>query len=399
MIAVVLLGALAMSATPGTAPPPRRAVFPPTRSGVHLNLVFNYAVPDLRREIGVVDVVWGSRSPLPRQVFNQFYTPFERDGPYAGTHRLAWFERYHPDWIEYRCDRKTPAWEFGDRSDVPIDIADPAVLQYQRSGAVDPAFAAGYRSIDFDNLSLGNYALRCGHYTTSKTWVAQYSGQWSDAHYRADVLAWAQSTYAYIHAYSATATMAINYSIQPQFGLRENYALMTSTDEVLDERGFTNWGSRSDNAIVGLEWRQIVAMIAALQRNGTCYMENGEEPGPSQKISQAERLWVVANYLLTRDDCTYVWMSGFTASGAQEYGTMWLYPEYDLRIGAPLGSMTAEGRGWHRAYSNGLALVNPTTTSAAFALKGTYRDENGTRYSGRIVLPAASGEVLLGPVH
>ena len=100
-----------MSATPGTAPPPRRAVFPPTRSGVHLNLVFNYAVPDLRREIGVVDVVWGSRSPLPRQVFNQFYTPFERDGPYAGTHRLAWFERYHPDWIEYRCDRKTPAWE------------------------------------------------------------------------------------------------------------------------------------------------------------------------------------------------------------------------------------------------------------------------------------------------
>ena len=40
---------------------PRRNLFPPTPGGIHLNLVFNYRVTNLHREIGVVDVVWGSR--------------------------------------------------------------------------------------------------------------------------------------------------------------------------------------------------------------------------------------------------------------------------------------------------------------------------------------------------
>ena len=83
----------------------RRGEFPPTPAGIHLNLVFNYRVKDLQSEVGVVDVVWGSRSPDPKKVYNQSYTTFERDDPYGPLHSLAWWKQHHPDWIEYRCDR------------------------------------------------------------------------------------------------------------------------------------------------------------------------------------------------------------------------------------------------------------------------------------------------------
>jgi hypothetical protein len=259
----------------------RREQFPPTAGGIHLNLVFNYLVKDLDRELGVIDIVWGARSPRPTQVYNQFYTPFERDGPYGTSHGLAWWKRNHPDWIEYRCDRRNVAFEFGERRDVPFDIANPAVLAYQRTSAVDPALGAGYRGIDFDNLELGNYWHRCGHYDGAGKWVRQYSGQAGDPKYTTGVLAWARSTFAYIHRYSHAATMAINFSYDSGFNAETNHALTLTTDEVLDEGGFTNYGTQGQNVTTPQEWRNIVGMIHVIQANNGCYMENGEEPSLS----------------------------------------------------------------------------------------------------------------------
>lgn len=386
-------GAFGASGTPDLAP--RRAQFPPTQSGIHLNLVFNYRVRDLARESGLVDVVWGSRSPDPKQVDNQFYTPFERDGPYGRPARtLAWWKRNHPDWIEYRCDRTRVAFEFGE-PDVPLDIANPAALAYQRRAAVEPALAAGYRGVDFDNLELGNYWHRCGHYDAAGGWVAQYTGKDDDPQYTADVIAWARNTFGYIHRHSATATMAINFSYDPGFSESENHELATLTDEVLDEGGFTNYGSTGDNVTTPQEWRQIVGLIRAVQSNRGCYVENGEEPSLSKAITQTERLWVAANYLLTRDDCTYVWMSGFTKNGAQDYGRILLYPEYRLPVGRPIGPPQRVGGAWLRTYSGGLALVNPTERGVTIALHGRYVDENGRRYARSIELPKTSGQILL----
>jgi hypothetical protein len=373
----------------------RRSEFPPTPSGVHRNLVFNYLVKDLRREIGLVDVVWGARSPYPKAVVNQFYTPFERDGPYGTSHGLPWWKRHHPDWIEYRCDRKSVAFEFGERRDVPFDIANPAALAYQRKSAVDPALAAGYRGMDFDNLELGNYFHRCGHYTAARKWVQQYSGKDADPRYTRDVIKWAQGTFAYIHNYSPTATMSMNFSYDSNFSAADNDALARQADEVLAEAGFTNYGTKGQNYTTPQEWRQIVGLIRVIQSRKGCFMENGEEPGLSRRISQRERLWIVANYLLIRDDCTYMWISGFTASGGQDYGRILLYPEYDLAVGKPTGDAEPIHAAWQRAYGGGLALVNPSKRRVIVPLHGTYVDENGKRYARSITLAATSGQILL----
>jgi len=374
---------------------PRRDRFPATPGGVHLNLVFNYAVKNVRREVGLIDVVWGASSPQPRSVYNQFYTPFERDGPYGTSHDLAWWKRNHPDWIEYRCDRKHVAFEFGERGSVPIDIANPAVLSYQRTYAVDAALSAGYDGIAFDNLELGNYWHRCGHFNASNAWVQQYTGKDEDTPYTSDVLAWAAGTFSYIHRHSATGTMAINFSYDAAFSASDNRALAVETDELLDEGGFTNYGTKGHNVTTPQEWRNVVGLIAAVQANRGCYMENGEEPGLSKAITQPERLWVVANYLLIRDDCTYVWMSGFTKNGGQDYGRILLYPEYELAVGKPKGSARDAGGAWERPYGSGLALVNPSDRDVKIPLQRSYVDENGNEYSGSITLARQTGQILL----
>src|SRR6202041_23615 len=180
-------------------------------------------------------------------------------------------------WIEFRCDRKHVAFEYGERN-VPFDIANRGVLAYQRTGAVDPALDAGYQGIDFDNLELSNYSRRCGHYPGSGTWVAQYTGKPVDPNYLHDVLAWSSGTFAYIHKFSPTAVMAINFSYDSNFGAQRNHDLATHADELLDEGGFTNYGSKGHNVTSTQEWREIVGMIGAVQANQGCYMENGEEP-------------------------------------------------------------------------------------------------------------------------
>ncbi len=375
---------------------PRRALFPATPSGVHLNLVFNYDVRDVEREIGRVDLVWGASAPKPRQVYNQFYTPFEREGGYAPVeHSLAWWQRHHPDWIEYRCDRKTVAFEFGDTNDVPLDMANPAFRAYQQQAEVERALRAGYNGAAFDNLELGNGFARCGHFTLAGAWVRQYTGRWDDPAYANDAIAWAKATYTALHAYSPTATMAINYSYESGFTFERNYALMSSTDLLFDESGFTNWGATGHNRLSPAQWRDVVRAIGALQRNGNCYTENGEEPAPSAKITQAERLWVVGNYLLTRDACTFMWISGLGPHGFQEYGRMLFYPEYRLDVGAPTGTMQAAGNGWQRAYGHGLVLVNPSSQRVRFRLTQKYVDENGTPHAGSIVLAPATAQILL----
>ncbi|HTU81163.1 MAG TPA: hypothetical protein VMF61_03485 [Candidatus Acidoferrales bacterium] len=387
----------AVALRPASAPaPPRRGEFPSTVSGVHLNLVFNYDVRDVDREIGRVDVVWGASAPKPPQVYNQYYTPFEREGVYGPVyeHSLAWWKARHPSWIEYRCDRATVAYEYGDAHDVPLDIANPQFRAYQQARSIAPALAAGFNGMAFDNLSLGNFSRRCGHFSGSGRWVAQYTGAWSDPAYQRDVIAWAENTYAFVHGYSATATMAINYSYQSGSSFGQNLALMTATDEVLDERGFTNWGS-TPNVAGPAEWRDIMRAIRALQKHGTCYMENGEEPGPSRAIAQAERLWVVGNYLLTRDACTYTWMSGFGSRGQQEYGRMIFFPEYRVNIGTPSAAAVPQGGGWERRYSGGLVVVNPSSRRARFPLAHRYFDENGARYTGSIGLEPGTAQILL----
>lgn len=80
--------------------------------------------------------VWGASTGATLKTFEQYaprtvlskYFPYSRD-PDA-KHDIAFWKRFHPDWIQYECDGKTPATLYGG-ANVSLDISNPEVRQWQ----------------------------------------------------------------------------------------------------------------------------------------------------------------------------------------------------------------------------------------------------------------------------
>jgi hypothetical protein len=373
----------------------RSGRFPDTRTGIHLEMVFNlvpFQTGHLSDESGVIDVVWGSYSPdQPPDVVNAFYIPFSVDDPFSSnSHDIAWYQANHPDWMEYKCDRVTLAYQFGDTARAPLDFANPAVRAYQWSSAIDPALAAGYESVAVDELSLFNDFHRCGHFDPSHNWVGQYSGNASDPKYRRDVLKWQSLTFRHIHKQSRSATMQLNAPYDPRASIDDNRTVMTTTDLLFDERGFTNYGN-VPNVPTPQEWLTIVDYLNYVQSQGVCYMLNGEEPGESADITPQERQWAIGNYLLVKGDCTYMYMTG-----QQKYGDIVTFPEYSIPIGRPSGAMFQAQGVWERDFGGGLTLVNPYDNTAVVALPhGHWKDVDGHAVASPVTLQRQTALILL----
>jgi len=382
------------SSLPRPSTKARTQFFPDTTDGIHLEMVFNYNVNKPDVEQGKVDMVWGSSfATQPAGVYNTSYIPYSVDN---FSNSVAWYQRNHPDWLEYQCDKKTLAFQFGGATRAPLDFANPEVRAYQWANWVDAPLARGYHGIAVDNMGLTNAWQRCGHFDRSGHWVQQYTGRTEDSVFRHDVLGWEAATYEHIHNYSKTATMQVNVSYQFSEPQADSLQLMTTTDLLFDERGFTNNGAPGQNVPSPKNWKEIVDAFKYVESKGVCYTMNGEEPEPTNEIGQKERLWVLSNYLLLKERCTYVSITGIT-KGSQNYGSLVIFPEYSIPIGRALGPMAKADGVWERMFTGGLALVNPSDTTATVALPvgNSYNDLNGNPAGPTVTLSPQTGEILL----
>jgi len=372
----------------------RKKFFPDTTDNIHLEMVFNYSVPDPNVEAGVVDMVWGSNYTTPAGVYNTAYIPYSVDNFFT---TVEWYKKHHPDWLEYQCDGKTLAFEFGTTTLAPLDITNRDVRRFQWSHWVDAPLRHGFSGIAVDTLTLTNDWKRCGHYSRSGAWVRQYSGGPNSKAFRRDVLDWEKATFEHVHGLSPTATMQVNYSYQSNQPVADNLKMMTTTDLLFDERGYTQYGTAGANVPSPAEWATITDALSYTEAKGVCYMTNGEEPELTTAITQAERLWVIANYLLVKNGCTYLYMTGFNANGGQDYGSLVLFPEYAISIGHAVGERVKRQGVWMRKFSRGLALVNPFDRTAVVKLPaGQWNDVNGNAVGPEVTLGQQTGIVLLG---
>lgn len=390
---LMLTCGLAISQAQEIHTPHRTRYFPDTTDNIHLEMVFNYNVTDPNTESGVVDMVWASNySNQPADVYNTAYIPYSVDN---FTHTVAWYQKNHPDWLEYLCDRQTLAFEFGSTSLAPINFADPKVRVYQWANWVDAPLQQGFAGIAVDTMSASSNWGRCGHYDRSGNWVQQYSGKANDPVYQRDEFAWEAATYEHVHSFSTTATMQVNVSYEFGFPMDVNLHLMTASDLLFDERGFTNYGNPPD-VPDPIQWEQIMAVLKYVESRGVCYMTNGEESGLTANIPQSARLWVIANYLLVKNRCTYMYMTGFNSDGGQDYGSLITFPEYSIQIGHPIGEMEKTQEVWERAYSGGLVLVNPYYATETVTLpEGSWVDVNGNPVGPMVTMEGQTGQVLL----
>jgi hypothetical protein len=195
------------------------------------------------------------------------------------------------------------AFEFGSTTLAPIDFANPAVQAYQWREWVDAPLAQGYSGIAVDTMSVTSNWGRCGHFELAGNWVQQYTGKPVDPVYQRDELEWEAATHKHVHQYSQTATMQVNVSYGFGYSRYTNLKLMTTTDLLFDERGFTNYGVQPD-VPPPAQWEAILDVVQYVQSKGVCYMTYGEESALTVDISQEARLWVIANYLLVKNQCT-----------------------------------------------------------------------------------------------
>ncbi len=402
-------------ASPTRRPPPRHHTASPARSslpadttfGIHLAQPYNYRerIGHGRAQggAGVVDYVWGAGGnpgDLPGASARYgTYFPWGRD---SHDRPLAWFVANHPTWVMYTADRRTPATLFGDPSPV-LDTANPQVQVWIESQEA-ALLARGFGGISWDNGIVYNLGGAVGHYGAGGQWIQLYSGAGTDSTYaHAQVAAYAAVTRANKSAH-ANATETLN---QP-FHCDALWSLpLASTDMMLDEEGFTNYGNASTPYVstapgdgCSNDWLQRVEEYVRLQKNlGKGLVLLNEEPyhvtsymTDTNHGARKDLQWALANYLLVKYSHTYFWWGG-----VQQYGgTPPRAHEYAARVGSPVGDVHPAEGVFMREYTNGLAIVNPDRAhTVTIRLPSGYRNLYGDSVA-RLTMPPHSGNVLIG---
>jgi len=370
--------------------------FADTWNNIHLFLTFDYNIANPAAIANHYDFVWGAqvnhtgafRSGNPN-IFTSYYLPFNRDnGTFsnsAGYHDLSYWKANHPDWILYKCDRVTPAYEFGDPT-IPFDFANPALVSWQIQTYALPASENGYSGIAADNVNLDNFSGACGVYIHGQ-WVQRYTGQPSDPRWSADIITWLTRMQQALHHLQHPLALITNFSpgnLSPDDPLIQQ--VVSHIDGVLDEAGFTRNG---DGYLTDNNWIQTIQFMESLQGQHKAYYSINQFPS----VGSDEIQWAIASYLMGKEHSAALFISTEQGYGVDSWNNA-----YGVQIGSPTGPMHQMQGAYARGYTHGLSLVNPSATiSYTVTLNSGYRykDLYGTPVGGTITMPPHSGLVLV----
>ena len=384
--------------TPGTGTQtatktPGATNLPDTVDGIHIGLAFDSHVTDLASLAGKVDLVWGaSKAQSVPGAFTIGYNPSERigNGTVGPLYSIDWFQKNHPDWIVYKCDQTTPAYGFNEPN-TPLDITNPAVLQFLMQQQIIPQIKAGYQGIGFDNVGFTNAWERCGHFDGQHQWVQLYSGLPQDPRYQQSLLTWGQNIHKLIKDYDPAMKISMNFSFD--YGHRTFWEqMLPSIDILTDEGGFTNFGSPGFPYVTGAAWQSYVTFLQQFQAADDTRGLFLFAQYPNSNISSGQMLWALANYLLVKGHHAYT-----TIVGEQQYGQFYDHPELHLAVGSPRGDFAANGCVYQRLYTKAIVLVNPASNAACtVTLPSAYRSATGATVTSVTLAPFA-GAILATP--
>lgn len=337
------------------------------------------------------------------------YVPFNRD-PALRRDRV-WYRTHHREWVMYRCDRTRPA-TLGSGGHAVLDIANPRVRDYQLNVLVRHGVKQGRAGIYVDGLTLGHPpGGPCGHYTKDGRWVPQYADAAADARWAADVEAWLGWMSEKIHGLGGFVVAGLAYVEGSEPGakvFRDRQERITAKlDAVLLEGG----GFVGDCAPrAGPAWHERFETYRRLVVSGHAVMTQELTCDRLSDLTAELRSWVFANHLLVRGDKTYLMIA--PRRGPTTYDGA----EYYLPIGAPAGEPVERDGVYARPNRHGLVAVNPDAekprplhlgSTAYVDIKGAHVSGgqlvaggqlfNGRTLSGTVVMPPASGLVLLRP--
>lgn len=363
----------------------------PLGEGIARAQPFDRKVPDPSVYKGQVYYIWGSQEPTnPAPAVGSKYLPYSRD-PDRG-HTLEWYQQNHPDWIEYKDDRTTPAYGFtyASGNNMSIDITNPDVREFYWNNYIQPAIDAGYPMFAFDNVDLQNGAGRAGHFDKKGNWVRQFSGERIDDAYVAAVLDWIH--YLTVHLHAAGIGVAANITFP--LGKPQLEPAMRSLVEMVDlwgdEQGFTH---HSEANIADAVWEQKFNFVRSVEGKRLHWAINETTTRHLADASPSQIDYAIANYYLYREHGSLL-----TVCGAQEYGVFLDIPAMHVDLGHPLGDPAHESGGaWVRSYSKGMVVVNPSSKLPAktHLPPGVWVDSHGAEHRGSLEVGPVRAYLLL----
>lgn len=385
------------------------------------------------------DSVWGAFSPQewdakhPGMIVSRYYLPNE-DSYLISQHNLAWWQANHNDWILYACDANNNptqdvAWYDTHFGDVPLNIHNPAVVDYQVRSVANYMIQNGYNTLAVDNVIFENYGVApnpdlgegpvqknwygCGIYTQPNFQGFQqvYSGGLyaPDPNWIADMKNWLATARQIFTTDPVLKTynlhLMINHPVFDSSPDPDEAAVLNSVDAMVDENGFThyddyenpsyNTASIFSQTLGWMEWAQ-ANNKAILLTDYYCRDGINEKGQPCSSdpstLTAPEVDWGLSTYAIGNNGGADVYLSpngGATYSYRSEYAT---------RLGTPCGGYTQSGGVYVRKFAYALVVVNPNQqTSVSYPLPANhqYTDIEHQTVTNPLVLNGPAGYVLM----
>jgi hypothetical protein len=391
--------------------------------------VFDYSMTASQIEADAhrYGLVWGSGHPYAWDAGNpgalvSAYMVMEND-PYVSGHTLKWWQTNHPNWILYGCDSTgNPTHELAYAEsampDVPLDIHNPSVVNYQIRQVMGPyAIAHGFNALAIDQFDFYNFMeagnpefgekVYSGYYAcgiwNNGSFVRRYYGS-KDPAWTSDSLAWMKSARSILKTDATLAPHHLSLVVNHPFGYVGNpneQELIGSVDAIEDEVGFANYGYYQQEADAGL-FKTTVDYMRAAQKAGVATLIIDKFTQDKNTITPGHLEYAIATYLMGNEQGAALF-----ASPGNGYGDDQFHPEYSTDVGAPCGDYyggpsydPADPRIYYRKFASALIVVNsgslPRTSEMAHLPRGhTYRDLEGRSVSNPLTVRSNDAYVLL----
>lgn len=251
-------------------------------------------------------------------------------------------------------------------ADVPLDIHNPYVRDYQILTLTEYAIAHHYNAIGVDEVLLQNVLLGgnprfgqsiikgyygCGVWQ-GNTFVRHYSSP-SDPAWAADVIAWIARAHQLLRTtFSANhIALIVNHPAGPLTANEE--ALLANVDIAQNETGYSDYGNYTLPVQAGLFTSTQTWTSYAQQHNVRVVTIDKFAFTPS--ISTTQRDYSIATYLMAN-----LGAEDLVVTGAH-YTTQPYYPEFGTMMGLACGPMYRDATSsniYLRRFANGIAVVN-----------------------------------------
>jgi hypothetical protein len=357
---------------------------PPAPDRIGRAQVFNSRIPDKTVLIGRRDIEWNNDGPRLEGVYSMHYMAADREKDKTKT--AEWYQNNQPDWIVYKCDGQTIAnsYRYPYGYATPVDITNPAVRNHLYEENVRPVLGTNrFDAISVDNLSDENKWGRCG-VIRSGVFQREFAGSDIDLSFNRAQHDWLEWLRAKVNADGLCLAGNAYFSGQNPAGFE---LVADALDIVVEEHGVTR---RAKPMELGRAWQTRFGLYRRVATNKPLliidYVAQTRDEVTIPAIS-----WSIANYLLVKEDRTYLAMTPMNAPSEFED-----FDQLYLQTGRALGPPQTDGRIWWRRFEHAIAVVNPSALFSGRLSLGDndWRDFEGRVSHGSVEVPPASALVL-----